>query len=41
MSAGEATTTALELYRAMLELYPDRANPGSLWSGANVAKKHA
>lgn len=37
----ETTTTALELYRAMLELYPDRANPGSLWSGANAAKKHA
>ena len=34
-----ATTTALELYEAMLELYPDRANPGSLWSGANAAKK--
>jgi glyoxylase-like metal-dependent hydrolase (beta-lactamase superfamily II) len=37
----EITTTALELYRAMLELYPDRANPGSLWSGANAAKKQA
>lgn len=37
----ETTTTALELYRAMLELYPDRANPGSLWSGANAAKQHA
>ena len=36
-----ATTTALELYEAMLELYPDRANPGSLWSGANAAKKRA
>ena len=34
-----STTTALELYEAMLELYPDRANPGSLWSGANAAKK--
>lgn len=37
----EITTTALELYLAMLELYPDRANPGSLWSGANAAKKQA
>jgi glyoxylase-like metal-dependent hydrolase (beta-lactamase superfamily II) len=37
----EATTTARELYDAMLRLYPDRANPGSLWSGANAAKKQA
>jgi glyoxylase-like metal-dependent hydrolase (beta-lactamase superfamily II) len=37
----EATTTARELYDAMLKLYPDRANPGSLWSGANAAKKQA
>ncbi len=36
---NEATTTARQLYDAMLELYPDRANPGSLWGGANVAKK--
>ena len=35
------TTTARELYDAMLELYPDRANPGSLWGGAKVAKKSA
>jgi hypothetical protein len=27
-----------ELYDAKLELYPDRANPGSLWRGANAAK---
>jgi glyoxylase-like metal-dependent hydrolase (beta-lactamase superfamily II) len=33
------TTTARELYDAMLEIYPDRANPGSLWSAANIAKK--
>ncbi|MGB8184897.1 MAG: MBL fold metallo-hydrolase [Pseudolabrys sp.] len=37
----EATTTARELYDAMLKLHPDRANPGSLWSGANAAKKQA
>ena len=37
----EATTTARELYDAMLELYPDRANPGSLWGAAKVAKKGA
>jgi glyoxylase-like metal-dependent hydrolase (beta-lactamase superfamily II) len=36
-----ATTTARELYDAMLEIYPDRANPGSLWGAANTAKKHA
>ncbi len=34
-----ATTTARELYDAMLELYPDRVNPGSLWSAAITAKK--
>jgi hypothetical protein len=32
------TRTAIELYDAMLALYPDRANPGSLWGGANAAK---
>jgi len=37
----DATTTARELYDAMLKLYPNRANPGSLWSGANAAKKQA
>ena len=37
----EATTTARQLHDAMLKLYPDRANPGSLWSGANAAKKQA
>lgn len=35
----EATTTVRELYDAMLELYPDRANPGSLWGGAKAAKQ--
>jgi glyoxylase-like metal-dependent hydrolase (beta-lactamase superfamily II) len=33
-----ATTTARELYDAMLELHPDRVNPGSLWGGAATAK---
>ena len=37
----EATVTARELYDAMLALYPDRANPGSLWGGAKAAKKQA
>ncbi|AYG58393.1 MBL fold metallo-hydrolase [Rhizobium jaguaris] len=36
---NEATTTARELYDAMLELYPNRANPGSLWGASNAAKK--
>ena len=36
-----ATTSARHLYDAMLELYPDRANPGSLWGGAKAAKKQA
>jgi glyoxylase-like metal-dependent hydrolase (beta-lactamase superfamily II) len=36
-----ATNTAVELYEAMLDLYPDRANPGSLWGGAQAAKRSA
>jgi glyoxylase-like metal-dependent hydrolase (beta-lactamase superfamily II) len=36
-----ATTTARQLYDAMLELYPDRINPGSVWRSANTAKKPA
>jgi glyoxylase-like metal-dependent hydrolase (beta-lactamase superfamily II) len=35
---NDATKTARELYDKMLELYPDRANPGSLWSSATAAK---
>jgi glyoxylase-like metal-dependent hydrolase (beta-lactamase superfamily II) len=35
------TATARQLYDAMLEIYPDRANPGSLWGAANIAKKQA
>jgi glyoxylase-like metal-dependent hydrolase (beta-lactamase superfamily II) len=38
---NETTTTARELYDAMLELYPDRVNVGSLWGAANLAKKQA
>jgi glyoxylase-like metal-dependent hydrolase (beta-lactamase superfamily II) len=34
----ESTTTARDLYDRMLELYPDRANPGSLWGSAHVVK---
>jgi glyoxylase-like metal-dependent hydrolase (beta-lactamase superfamily II) len=33
-----ATTTARELYDKMLALYPNRANPGSLWGSARVVK---
>jgi glyoxylase-like metal-dependent hydrolase (beta-lactamase superfamily II) len=35
---NDATKTARELYDKMLEFYPDRANPGSLWSSAAAAK---
>ena len=35
---NDATKTARELYDRMLELYPNRANPGSLWSSAAAAK---
>jgi glyoxylase-like metal-dependent hydrolase (beta-lactamase superfamily II) len=31
-------TTARELYDQMLELYPDRANPGALWGSAHAVK---
>jgi glyoxylase-like metal-dependent hydrolase (beta-lactamase superfamily II) len=37
-SLAEATKTARELYDKMLELYPNRANPGSLWGSARAAK---
>jgi glyoxylase-like metal-dependent hydrolase (beta-lactamase superfamily II) len=32
------TTTARELYDKMLELYPDRVNPGALWLSARAVK---
>jgi len=35
---AEMTTTARERYDQMRELYPSRANPGSLWGSAHVAK---
>jgi hypothetical protein len=34
----QTTDTPRELFDAMIELQPDRANPGSLWGGANAAK---
>lgn len=38
---NETAATARELYDAMLALYPDRVNPGSLWGAAKAAKKQA
>ena len=36
---AEMTTTAQELYDRMLELYPNRVNPGwALWSSARAVK---
>jgi glyoxylase-like metal-dependent hydrolase (beta-lactamase superfamily II) len=37
----QATDTPRELFDAMIELYPDRVNPGSLWGGAKAAKREA
>ncbi|KAI3575696.1 beta-lactamase-like protein [Fusarium oxysporum f. sp. albedinis] len=36
--SGE-TKTAEELYARMMEIYPDRLNPGSLWAGAILVHK--
>jgi glyoxylase-like metal-dependent hydrolase (beta-lactamase superfamily II) len=35
---ADVTTTARELYDRMLEIYPNRANPGALWGSAKAAK---
>ena len=35
---AEVTTTARELYDRMLEIYPNRANPGALWASAQAVK---
>ncbi|WP_199840181.1 hypothetical protein [Streptomyces viridochromogenes] len=32
------TASTEELYRAMLELHPDRVNPGALWGSARSVK---
>ena len=37
-AVAASTSTPLELYEKMLALYPDRVNPGSLWSAAKAAK---
>jgi hypothetical protein len=36
---NDQTTTVRELYDNMLALYPDRADPGSLWSSARAVKQ--
>jgi len=33
-----STSTAIELYKAMLSFHPDRVNPGSLWAAAKASK---
>lgn len=38
-SLNHQTTTILDLYGKMLAMYPDRANPGSLWSSARAVKQ--
>lgn len=38
ISLDQTTDSPRALFDAMIELYPDRANPGSLWGGANAAK---
>jgi glyoxylase-like metal-dependent hydrolase (beta-lactamase superfamily II) len=35
---AQTSTSARELYDKMLELHPNRANPGSLWGSARAAK---
>jgi glyoxylase-like metal-dependent hydrolase (beta-lactamase superfamily II) len=39
MRLDRTTDSPRALFDAMIELYPDRANPGSLWGGANAAKR--
>ncbi len=36
--AETRTTTPTDLYRAVLQGHPRRANPGSLWGAAKIAK---
>jgi glyoxylase-like metal-dependent hydrolase (beta-lactamase superfamily II) len=35
---AQTAATARELYDQMLQLYPDRANPGALWGSARAVK---
>ncbi len=36
---AQTAATARELYDQMLQLYPDRANPGALWGSAHAVKQ--
>jgi glyoxylase-like metal-dependent hydrolase (beta-lactamase superfamily II) len=36
---SDEAETAEEIYHRMLELYPERINPGSAWAGASLVKK--
>jgi len=36
---NDETQSARELYDRMLQLYPDRVNPGSLWGATHAAKR--
>jgi glyoxylase-like metal-dependent hydrolase (beta-lactamase superfamily II) len=38
VASRASASTAIELYQAMLALYPDRINPGSLWAAAKASK---
>ena len=38
---NETTDSPQALFDAMIALYPARVNPGSLWTGANAAKREA
>jgi hypothetical protein len=38
IEAERNTSTALELYEAVLQRHPRRANPGSLWGAAKQFK---
>jgi hypothetical protein len=37
-AAAKRTTTALDLYNAVIEEYPDRLNRGVLWNSAKAVK---
>ena len=37
-AAAEKTATALDLYNAVLNEYPDRLNRGVLWNSARAVK---
>ena len=41
MGLDETTDSPRALFDAMIELYPGRANPRSLWGAANAAKREA